>query len=264
MILKAGPAPFWFFDPSSQEIGIEYHAQYADAKPFPHIILDDFLPEDLAEVCVTQFPQRPESYTGYARSQENRKFEFKPEILSPSLRTLFYSFNSIPFIGFLERFTGIKGLISDPYFSGAGLHEVATGGHLNIHADFNHQAQMDLDRRINVLIYLNSQLEGRIWRLLRALGPPHEPMQIASSAAVQSVRYIQYFGDFISRQPRSGQEPEGALRGSRLRSTTTLPRGTDHAWNGQRNSKCGRIRPTNSISGSGSKRLRTRLLRQSR
>jgi Rps23 Pro-64 3,4-dihydroxylase Tpa1-like proline 4-hydroxylase len=32
---------------------------------------------------------------------------------------------------------------------------VANGGHLDIHADFNHHGQMDLERRLNVLIYLN-------------------------------------------------------------------------------------------------------------
>jgi Rps23 Pro-64 3,4-dihydroxylase Tpa1-like proline 4-hydroxylase len=159
MILKTSPAPFWFLDPGVKEVGSEYHAQYTDAQPFPHIVLDDFLPEELAETCVTEFPQRLVSIAGYARSQENRKFEFKPETLSPSLRALFYSFNSAPFIGFLEQLTGIEGLIPDPYFAGAGLHEVADGGHLNVHADFNHHAHMDLERRINVLIYLN-----RDWR----------------------------------------------------------------------------------------------------
>ncbi|HTT74508.1 MAG TPA: 2OG-Fe(II) oxygenase, partial [Candidatus Binataceae bacterium] len=115
----------------------------------------DFLDEELASLCVREFPQRPSSIREYARKQENKKLEFKPETLSPSLRVLFYSFNSAPFLQFLENLTGIKGLIPDPYFGGGGLHEVANGGHLSIHADFNHHTQLDLERRINVLIYLN-------------------------------------------------------------------------------------------------------------
>lgn len=51
--------------------------------------------------------------------------------------------------------TGIKGLIPDPYFMGAGVHRVANGGHLDIHADFNLHGPMQLERRLNVLIYLN-------------------------------------------------------------------------------------------------------------
>jgi 2OG-Fe(II) oxygenase superfamily len=159
MILKTGPAPFWFFDPDFGTSGGEFHSQYAAGKPFPHLVLDDFLPEALADLCVREFPERPVSDAKYERHQENKKLEFKPEVLSPSLRALFYSFNSMAFIGFLENVTGIKGLIPDPYFIGAGFHEVANGGHLNIHADFNHHALLDLERRINVLIYLN-----RDWR----------------------------------------------------------------------------------------------------
>jgi len=155
MIVKAGHAPFWFFEPDFGRAGGEFYPQYAAAKPFPHIVLDDFLPEELADFCTREFPERPVSKTQYTRKQENKKLEFKPETLSPSFRALFCSFNSAPFIGFLENLTGIKGLIPDPYFAGAGLHEVANGGHLDIHADFNHHAPLDLERRVNVLIYLN-------------------------------------------------------------------------------------------------------------
>jgi hypothetical protein len=45
--------------------------------------------------------------------------------------------------------------VPDPYFLGAGLHRLSQGGHLSIHADFNHHKPMDLERRVNVLIYLN-------------------------------------------------------------------------------------------------------------
>lgn len=55
----------------------------------------------------------------------------------------------------MESITGIKGLIPDPYFLGAGIHEIKQGGHISVHADFNHHKLMYLERRINVLIYLN-------------------------------------------------------------------------------------------------------------
>lgn len=155
MILKTGAAPYWLCDPSFGNAGGEFHTRYVTAKPFPHIVLDDFLAEELAELCVLEFPRRAVSRTQYARSQENLKLEYNPETLSPLFRVLFYSLNSAPFIEFLAKLTGIKGLIPDPYFLGAGLHEVANGGHLSIHADFNHHAPLDLERRINVLIYLN-------------------------------------------------------------------------------------------------------------
>ena len=58
-------------------------------------------------------------------------------------------------IQFLETLTGIDGVIPDPYFVGGGLHQIKPGGHLEVHADFNRHTKLKLDRRINLLLYLN-------------------------------------------------------------------------------------------------------------
>ena len=63
--------------------------------------------------------------------------------------------NSSAFTKFLENLTGIEGLIPDPHFRGGGLHQVERGGYLDIHCDFNVYEKLNLDRRLNVLIYLN-------------------------------------------------------------------------------------------------------------
>ena len=46
-------------------------------------------------------------------------------------------------------------MISDPYLNGGGYHEIKKGGFLKIHADFNKHPNLELDRRINLLLYLN-------------------------------------------------------------------------------------------------------------
>ena len=51
--------------------------------------------------------------------------------------------------------TGIKNLLPDPTLSGGGYHEIKSGGYLKIHADFNKHPKYGLDRRLNLLIYLN-------------------------------------------------------------------------------------------------------------
>jgi hypothetical protein len=155
MVIKTTSTDYGYFDPSISDLGSQYREQYNSAAPFPHIVLKDFLDESILDLCLREFPAMPNSAASYKRSQENLKFEFKPEVLSPPLRSLFYSFNSIPFVSFMENLTGIKGLIPDPYFAGAGFHQVSQGGHLGIHADFNFHGAMSLERRINVLIYLN-------------------------------------------------------------------------------------------------------------
>jgi 2OG-Fe(II) oxygenase superfamily len=136
--------------------GSELHDRYEGGDPYPHIVIDDFLPPEILETCLSEFPVGSEqAEERFDRSQERLKESFNPDTLQPEVRQLFYSFNSRPFVRILENITGIKGLIPDPYFAGAGFHRVSQGGHLSIHADFNHHKPMNLERRINVLIYLN-------------------------------------------------------------------------------------------------------------
>jgi Rps23 Pro-64 3,4-dihydroxylase Tpa1-like proline 4-hydroxylase len=59
-------------------------------------------------------------------------------------------------MAFLEKLTGIAGLIPDPHLRGGGLHEIRQGGALGVHADFNFYKRLNLYRRLNLLIYLNA------------------------------------------------------------------------------------------------------------
>lgn len=128
---------------------------YQSAKPYNHICIDGFLPESIIERVRKDLVSLPAPEQSFDRAQERLKSSYSPERLPFFTKSLFYSFNSRPFIIFLEEMTGIKGLIPDPYYIGAGIHQVANGGHLDIHADFNLHKQMNLERRLNVLVYLN-------------------------------------------------------------------------------------------------------------
>jgi len=140
----------------SREKGKDLSEIYNSAEPYPHIVIDDFLPPAVLDRCLAEFPRETvTAEESFNRAQERLKTSFNPDTLSSFGRQLFYSFNSKPFIQMLENITGIKGLIPDPYFLGAGFHQILQGGYLSVHADFNHHKLMDLERRINVLIYLN-------------------------------------------------------------------------------------------------------------
>lgn len=128
---------------------------YQSAEPYHHGCIDNFLPEGVLDRVLEELDTLPEAETSFARAQENLKSSYIPERLPSYTRNLFYAFNARPFILFLEQMTGIKGLIPDPYFMGAGIHKTLNGGHLDIHADFNFHGPMQVERRLNVLIYLN-------------------------------------------------------------------------------------------------------------
>lgn len=84
------------------------------------------------------------------------KFQYNPLMTkSSAIRNLLAELNSEAFLCFLEEMTGIHGLVPDPYFEGGGLHETRRGGHLGVHADFNLHGKMKLQRRLNLIVYLN-------------------------------------------------------------------------------------------------------------
>jgi len=144
-----------FDDARSKAAGEALAARYQNAQPFPHIAIDDFLPPDFLRGLLDEFPDSS-GKTFFDRDQERFKFRFGPnEIPGARLRGLLMELNSPAVLRFLEAMTGIKGLIADPFFVGGGLHETKSGGHLSVHADFNIHKGMQVERRLNLLVYLN-------------------------------------------------------------------------------------------------------------
>ena len=141
----------------ARQIGEELSSSYCFAEPFPHIVLDNFLPESVARLALEHFPSASlESdkvfEMGYAGLH---KRQILPHDCDGQARALFEFFNSRAMIEFLEGLSTITGLIPDPYFNGGGYHETTAGGKLGIHADFRINEQLHLHRRLNVIIYLN-------------------------------------------------------------------------------------------------------------
>ncbi|PZU10151.1 2OG-Fe(II) oxygenase [Sphingomonas sp.] len=133
--------------------------QYQSAHPFPHIVMDDFLDADVLRRVLAEFPSR-DGRDYFDRAQERFKYQFNPNTIGSGLiRNLLAELNGEPFLAFLSEMTGIPDLISDPYYSGGGLHETLKGGHLSVHADFNVHSEMKVERRLNLLVYLNEDWE---------------------------------------------------------------------------------------------------------
>ncbi len=131
------------------------HADYAGADPFPHIVLEDFIDAAVLRDIERHYPSR-DGKAFFDRPQERLKYQYTAsEIPHGPTRNLLAELNSEAFLKFLRALTGIKGLIADPYYLGGGLHETKAGGHLSIHADFNTHNTMNVERRLNLLIYLN-------------------------------------------------------------------------------------------------------------
>jgi hypothetical protein len=138
------------------EIAKPSHLLYASAKPFPHVVFDNFFDAALLDVVLSEFPKPGEiEWRRFDNEREIKLASAAESSFGPTTRLLLYHLNSITFLEFLSSVTGIANLIPDPCFDGGGLHQIVRGGKLGIHSDFNKHPRYGLDRRLNLLLYLN-------------------------------------------------------------------------------------------------------------
>ncbi|KAK3283233.1 hypothetical protein CYMTET_9061 [Cymbomonas tetramitiformis] len=165
-----------FSDVVLQQRAEELKDRYSKAKPFPHIGVDGYFPNNFLKAvsdefnddvrmqldiaCAKKSPgvqctgvhagdaSRPEAQRKKSGTQEH-------DMMGPYTQMTFSILRSPPFVRFLERLTGIDGLFPDPGYSGSGLHMTRSSGMLQVHADFNFLKTHKMDRRVNVFVFLN-------------------------------------------------------------------------------------------------------------
>ena len=132
---------------------------YRKGDPFPQIVLDDFLPEDVAQKAYEAFPSvKDQGWIHYVHFNEKKHGLNKKDLLPEYIQKLIGELNSERFLDWLMALSGIEDLKEDEMLEGGGLHQSLKGGFLNIHADFTvHPHKKNWRRRMNLLIYLNPE-----------------------------------------------------------------------------------------------------------
>jgi len=163
------PVLEYLFDaPSLMEDARSMNAQYRTAKPFPHIVIDRFLPKRVLRQLVEDFPRADDPMIkwrspGPGRTMRSQTLGGDKVALSDerhfplTIRHFMMQLNSWTFVKFLEELTGIRGLIVDPGFGGGGMHSTGTGGRLMIHTDVNRHTVSNprLHQELNLIFFLN-------------------------------------------------------------------------------------------------------------
>ena len=131
-------------------------ARYTTAAPFPHVVIDGFIQKAALKTVLREFVRVDgERWKSRSRETEIKLSNEDESSFGPFTWKLIHTLNSGYFLAFLEKLTGIDGLIADSHLRGGGLHEIKRGGKLNVHADFNFHRRLRLYRRLNLLLYLN-------------------------------------------------------------------------------------------------------------
>jgi hypothetical protein len=131
--------------------GTDQRQRYLNNAPFPHIVIDNLFPAALLEDVLQDVLQGD----GQGDEQGDRADACELKPLGPTAQRFLLDLCSAKFCLFLETLTGIEGIIPDPYCEGGGVHEMAQGDFLKVRSGSHWNNKLKLDRRLNLMIYLN-------------------------------------------------------------------------------------------------------------
>jgi hypothetical protein len=139
---------------------VHRQSAFAAARPFPHVVIDDFLPAAHAAGMLAEFPPADAPAWQHLHHVNERKLVCNDlAAMGPSTRRAIAALHSAEFLGALAELaasTGVTELIADPEMDGGGLAQTCPGGFLNMHTDFlSHTKRRTWSRQLNLLLFLN-------------------------------------------------------------------------------------------------------------
>ena len=128
---------------------------FNNAKPYRHLIIDNFLKEDIANTLHDNFPSIDGLKKHYKGLNENKSEGANFDDFHESFRELRGEMMSQELWDWASKVLSIDNLFITDDKLGIGLHQGGDGSFLDIHIDFNIHVEKDVHRRANLLIYMN-------------------------------------------------------------------------------------------------------------
>ncbi len=133
----------------------ELASDFQNGNPYKHIVMDNFLKEDIATILYEKFPSKEMLSRHYNGLNENKSEGSNFFAFHPVFGQVRKDLMSPEFAKWVEGVTGIKIVFFTYDNLGTGLHQGGDGSFLDIHVDFSIHHIKNVYRRLNLLIYLN-------------------------------------------------------------------------------------------------------------
>jgi dTDP-glucose 4,6-dehydratase len=131
--------------------------KFANAEPFEHIIIDNFLNKEYAEEIFNTFPTDITSgnWHKYNNPIEYKFTNDKINSMPLCIKKLFHLLSCEQIIQKIGALSDISNLEYDPYLHGAGLHIQPKDGKLEMHLDYEKHPHIEKQRRLNIILYMS-------------------------------------------------------------------------------------------------------------
>lgn len=141
-----------YFDPAKIA---EIKEIFNNNTPCRHIILDNFLVEEVANTLYENFPSIDEMNVKRKSLNENKREEYHFDKFHPAFTDVREAIMGEQLTEVWHQISGLEDLICTPDGYGSGLHQGPNGSFVDVHLDFNMHTEKNMHRRLNLLIYLN-------------------------------------------------------------------------------------------------------------
>jgi len=134
---------------------------YGRDGPFDHCVIENFFDIDVAKTLEKEMPAYDsDNWFFYNNSIEHKKTQNSWEKFPSETYRAFSELQSSDVTDRLSRALGCK-MYVDHGLHGGGWHIHGTGGNLNPHFDYSIHPKMKLERVLNIIIYISSDLEAQ-------------------------------------------------------------------------------------------------------
>ena len=133
---------------------------FKNKKPFNFCVIDNFFQTNIAKNLSNCFPKyNSKMWHEYKNKIENKKTCNNWNVFDDLTYNVLYYLNSKNFVELISNKIKIN-LVSDPGLHGGGWHIHANKGNLNPHLDYSIHPKINLQRRINLIIYLEKNYKS--------------------------------------------------------------------------------------------------------